>query len=212
MTSIGAKNKGTTHLKNQNISGTSHPDRTAGVRDLSRLNRHSHPGQSLNALGGSKGVRNHQLPQSNLDSQTAMQLRHWKGPKDSANQAREKNRECRRDHHDRSWWRRHCVTIISFDFGWWGWWDGWWYPCWGYDPYSYYGYDQPIYGYGGLAPDQVVANLQAALQEQGYFSYAVDGQMGPLTRAAIMNYQRDHLLPITGSIDPATLGSLGLTD
>lgn len=77
--------------------------------------------------------------------------------------------------------------------------------------YDYYAYDQPIYGYDGLPPDQVVANVQSALQQLGYYSYSVDGTMGPLTRAAIANFQRDHLLPITGDIDPATLGSLGLT-
>src|SRR5690348_13440383 len=40
----------------------------------------------------------------------------------------------------------------------------------------------------------------------GYYTYAVDGKMGPLTRAAIARYQRDHLLPITSGVDPATLG------
>jgi len=55
-----------------------------------------------------------------------------------------------------------------------------------------------------------VAGVQAQLQRLGYYTYAVDGRMGPLTRAAIARYQRDHLLPITSGIDPATLGSLGV--
>jgi len=113
-------------------------------------------------------------------------------------------------HHDHAWWRHHCVTIIFFDFGWWGWYDGWWYPAWGYDPYSYYQYNEPIYGYGGESPEQIVAGVQAALQERGYYQYEIDGRMGPLTRAAIARYQRDRGLPITSGIDPATLGSLGV--
>ena len=61
-----------------------------------------------------------------------------------------------------------------------------------------------------LSPDQIVASVQAQLQQLGYYTYAIDGNMGPLTRAAIARYQRDHLLPITSGIDPATLGALGI--
>ena len=68
---------------------------------------------------------------------------------------------------------------------------------------------EPIYGYDGLPPDQVIANMQGALQRLGYYRYAVDGVLGPLTRAAIANYQRDHGLAATGAIDPHTLTSLG---
>jgi peptidoglycan hydrolase-like protein with peptidoglycan-binding domain len=38
----------------------------------------------------------------------------------------------------------------------------------------------------------------------------VDGTMGPATRAAIANYQRDRGLSITSAIDGPTLESLGL--
>jgi peptidoglycan hydrolase-like protein with peptidoglycan-binding domain len=62
-----------------------------------------------------------------------------------------------------------------------------------------------------LAPDQVVANVQSELQRLGYYSYAVDGVLGPLTQEAISRYQRDHGLSITGGVDPETIGSLGLT-
>src|SRR5437667_196245 len=113
-------------------------------------------------------------------------------------------------HHGSNWWRNRCAAIIFFDWGWWGWYDGWWYPAWGYDPYSNYEYNEPIYGYDGLSPDQIVASVQAQLQQLGYYTYAIDGRMGPLTRTAIARYQRDRLLPITSGIDPATLGSLGI--
>ena len=111
-------------------------------------------------------------------------------------------------HHGHDWWKRHCVTFIFFDDGWWGWYDGWWYPALGYDLYSNYEYNQPIYG--DIAPDQIVAGVQTKLQQLGYYSYAIDGKMGPLTQSAIANYQRDHRMNITSGIDPATLNSLGI--
>jgi peptidoglycan hydrolase-like protein with peptidoglycan-binding domain len=61
-----------------------------------------------------------------------------------------------------------------------------------------------------MPPDEVIANVQSALQQLGYYTYAVDGKMGPLTQSAINRYQRDNHLPITGDIDAATVGSLGL--
>jgi Putative peptidoglycan binding domain len=112
--------------------------------------------------------------------------------------------------HDRDWWHRRCHTIILIGGGFWAWDAGWWYPAWGYDSsYSNYAYNGPIYGYDGLAPDQVIANVQSALQELGYFPYAVDGVLGPSTQQAIADYQRDQGLPMTGAIDRPTLLSLG---
>jgi hypothetical protein len=145
-----------------------------------------------------------------LDPQTSARLRHWNGNTSSASQARLNNASQRHNHHGHDWWRRHCLAVIFFDWGWWGWYDGWWYPAWGYDPYSYYEYNQPIYGYGGLTPDQVVVGVQAALQQRGYYTYAIDGKMGPLTKAAIGRYQGEHRLPVSYGIDSATLGSLGI--
>lgn len=145
-----------------------------------------------------------------LDPQASARLRHWNGKVSSNAEAQQNHWDNCHHHHNHDWWHNHCVAFIFWDWGWWGWWDGWWYPAWGYDPYSYYGYNEPIYGYGDLSPEQIVAGVQSALQERGYYSYAVDGQMGPLTRSAIARYQRDHRLPITYGIDPATLGSLGI--
>ena len=159
----------------------------------------SHPPSALNTIAKNK-----------LDPQTSTRLRNWSGNRDSTAQARLNHANNCHHHHGSNWWRNHCVAIIFFDWGWWGWYDGWWYPAWGYDPYSYYEYNEPIYGYDGLSPDQIVASVQAQLQQLGYYTYAIDGTMGPLTRAAIARYQRDHLLPITSGVDPATLGSLGI--
>jgi len=145
-----------------------------------------------------------------LDPQTSRRLRNWNGNITNTSQARLNHINNCHHHHGSNWWRHRCASIIFFDFGWWGWYDGWWYPAWGYDPYSYYEYNEPIYGYDGLSPNQIVASVQVALQQQGYYTWAIDGKMGPLTRAALARYQRDHLLPITSGIDPRTLGSLGV--
>jgi hypothetical protein len=114
--------------------------------------------------------------------------------------------------HDKDWWKGHHNRIV-FVFGAPYFWDaGFWYPAWGYDPgYSYYPYDGPIYAYNDLPPDQVIANVQETLQAQGYYHGEVDGLLGPLTRAALADYQRDHGLYTTAAIDEPTLASLGLT-
>ena len=113
--------------------------------------------------------------------------------------------------HERNWWRNHYNRVVFVYDGWYAWNAGYWIPAWGYDSNAYYAYDGPIYAYNNLPPDQVIANVQAALQEQGYYQGEVDGLLGPLTRAAVANYQRDHGLYITSAIDRPTLSSLGMT-
>ena len=55
--------------------------------------------------------------------------------------------------------------------------NGYWYPAWGYDPAAqYYAYDGPIYvGQRAEPPDQVIADVQAALKDMGYYDGEVDG-------------------------------------
>ena len=113
--------------------------------------------------------------------------------------------------HDRVWWNNHYNRVVFVYGGWYYWNAGWWYPAWGYAPNASYAYDGPIYGYNGLPPDQVIANVQAALQQQGYYQSDVDGLLGPHTRAAVADYQRDHGLYVTSAVDRPTLVSLGMT-
>jgi hypothetical protein len=120
-------------------------------------------------------------------------------------------RDYRRQWHDRSWWRRHHSRIIFVSGGWWYWNTGYWYPAWGYDPYYTYPYDGPIYGYGGLTPDQVIINVQTQLQNDGYYVGAIDGILGPQTREAIAAFQADNGLAVTSAVDQPTLETLGLT-
>ena len=113
--------------------------------------------------------------------------------------------------HDRGWWRNHYSNIVFVLGGWWYWNTGYWYPAWGYDPYAWYPYDGPIYtGYANLSPDQVVVNVQVALRDQGYYAGAIDGNMGPQTRAALAAFQADNGLAITSAVDQPTLQILGV--
>jgi hypothetical protein len=113
--------------------------------------------------------------------------------------------------HDRNWWHNHYHNNITFVFGAPYYWNaGYWFPAWGYTPNAYYAWDGPIYGYNRMPPDQVTANVQSALQQQGYYHGEVDGVIGPLTRGAIADYQRDHGLYTTSTIDQPTLQSLGV--
>jgi hypothetical protein len=112
--------------------------------------------------------------------------------------------------HDRNWWRGHSNRVVFVFGGWYAWNAGYWYPAWGYDPNAYYPYDGPIYAYNNLPPDQVTANVQATLQQQGYYHGEVDGLLGPLTRAAIADYQRANGLAETAAIDQPTLERLGM--
>jgi Putative peptidoglycan binding domain len=112
--------------------------------------------------------------------------------------------------HDQNWWHNHHNRIV-FVFGAPYFWNaGYWFPAWGYNPNAYYAWDGPIYAYNNLPPDQVIANVQATLQQQGYYHGDVDGLIGPLTRAAIADYQRANGLVETAAIDQPTLQSLGM--
>jgi len=119
-------------------------------------------------------------------------------------------RNYRTEWHDRDWWRSHYSRIVFGAGGWYYWKAGYWYPAWGYDPDAHYAYDGPIYAYNDLPPDQVVASAQAALRPQGYYKAEPDGLLGSNTRAAIVNYQRDHGLYATSTVDQPTSQSLGM--
>lgn len=113
--------------------------------------------------------------------------------------------------HNRDWWRQHCNNIVFVTSGYYFLDASYWYPAYGYDPLnSYYDYDGPIYTYGNLLPDQVIANVQGALQNAGYYFGPVTGSLSVETRAGLANFQRDYGLIITGAIDEPTVEALGL--
>ena len=118
--------------------------------------------------------------------------------------------EWSRQRRDRSWWRSRYSRFARFGSGYYYWNSGYWYPAYGYDPYfSTYTYDAPIYAYNDQDPGEVISNVQEALQQQGYYRGELDGTFGPMTRQALIGYQRDNGLPVTGEIDQDTLSALG---
>ena len=120
-------------------------------------------------------------------------------------------RDYHREWHDRGWWRSHYDRIVFVNGGWYYWNTGYWYPAWGYDSYAYYPYDGPIYAYNGLAPDQVIADVQSQLQRDGYYEGPIDGILGPMTREAVAAFQADNGLAVTSVIDEPTLATLGIS-
>ncbi len=120
-------------------------------------------------------------------------------------------RRHRHEWHNRDWWYNNCDTIVFVTTGYYFLDGSYWYPAFGYDPLtSYYDYDGPIYTYGNLLPDEVITNVQVALQDAGYYFGPITGSLSFETRAALANFQRDYGLPISGAIDEPTVEMLGL--
>ncbi len=151
----------------------------------------------------------------------AGQLQKRESPKDTQGKKRHNKKdrigfdEAFRRHwhewHDRNWWHNNCETIVFVNTGYYFLDGSYWYPAYGYDPLqTYYDYDGPIYTYSNLLPDEVIANVQTALQDAGYYYGPITGSLSVDTRAAIANFQRDYGLPITGAIDEPTVEALGL--
>jgi len=113
--------------------------------------------------------------------------------------------------HDTWWWNWHHPHVVFIYGGWYYWDNFYWYPAWGYAPNSVYYYDGPIYASNPEDdPAQVVANVQSALQQQGYYQGDIDGVLGPQTRAALAEYQSAQGLEPTGAVDEPTLETLGM--
>ncbi len=115
--------------------------------------------------------------------------------------------------HDQGWYRSHYNRVELIGGGYYFWNNGYWYPAWGYSPSAqYYAYDGPIYvGQRAEPPDKVIADVQAVLQQMGYYKGEVDGLLGPLTREALTAYQADQGLTTTAAIDEPTLDALGMS-
>ena len=115
------------------------------------------------------------------------------------------------ERHDCDWWKQHYIVIVLIGGGYYYQDAGYWYPAWGYDLNNErYEYDGPIYTYGNLLPDQVIINVQRALQQLGYYAGVLNGSLGVDTRRALTAYQQDYGLEPTGAVDEATVRALGL--
>jgi Putative peptidoglycan binding domain. len=85
------------------------------------------------------------------------------------------------------------------------------------NPYDYYNYspynydDQSGYAASGQSEaNATVSAVQSELAKLGYYDGAIDGTLGDQTEAAIARYQEDRDLSVTGTMDTATLQSLGI--
>jgi hypothetical protein len=114
--------------------------------------------------------------------------------------------------HHRWGWRGNDWVILDGGYG-------YGYPYYGYGNGYDYGYasDYPYGGgyvesapgYGGAANgDSLAAQVQDALNQNGYDAGPADGDVGPQTRDAIAAFQQDHGLAATGRINSALLGAL----
>jgi peptidoglycan hydrolase-like protein with peptidoglycan-binding domain len=56
----------------------------------------------------------------------------------------------------------------------------------------------------------MVRSAQQQLKSSGYYTGAIDGMNGPMTRAAIRKYQSDNNLTVNGRLDMQTREKLGL--
>ena len=115
--------------------------------------------------------------------------------------------------HDQGWYHQHYNRVELIAGGYYFFNSGYWYPAWGYSPQAqYYAYDGPIYaGQHAEPPDKVIADVQAVLQQMGYYTGEVDGLLGPMTREALTAYQTEQGLTPTAAIDEPTLDSLGMS-
>jgi hypothetical protein len=131
----------------------------------------------------------------------------------------------RRDH----WWHGHRCHFVNgfwfiYDTGFYPY--DYWYPYgygyyapdyypYDYDPEVYQGGDVDSYGQGaddssGQYADSTVTAVQQQLARQGYYRGEIDGIFGAETRRAVLRYQSDQGLRVTGNLNADTLHALGL--
>jgi peptidoglycan hydrolase-like protein with peptidoglycan-binding domain len=62
-----------------------------------------------------------------------------------------------------------------------------------------------------MAPDYI-KGVQDRLRQDGYYTGKTDGVWGPATRAALVKYQQQHDVYVSGELDAATLKSFAADD
>ncbi len=123
----------------------------------------------------------------------------------------------RKRHYQTSYYRRVPRSSFSIVFG-----DGYRGPGYYYGPSDAdYFYDAPGVTYyqtiSAIPGRQVRAGyrdldsqVQIRLARRGYYRGPIDGAFGPMSRRALVSFQRDAGLRPTGSIDRSTINALGL--
>jgi hypothetical protein len=195
-----------TQTSKRHVTQTSSQQVTKPYSKKVHSNAASYSAETVNKSDKSKKQTN-VVTNNNLNKKA---YRHYKGSGNEVTFNVARN-QIVRTHHDRNWWRSHYNRIVFYGGGYWYWNAGWWYPAWGYTPYyNSYIYNGPIFGYGGVFPGDVTAQVQRALAARGYYYGLIDGILGPATRGAIQRYQIDRGLYVTAAIDEPTLATLGL--
>jgi len=129
------------------------------------------------------------------------------------------------------WWHGHRCHFVNgfwfiYDTGFYPY--DYWYPYgygYGYYGSAYYPYDYDAGDYEGDSADyysqgayrssvpytdSTVAAVQEQLAQQGYYRGEIDGIFGAETRRAVVRYQGDQGLHVTGNLNADTLQALGL--
>ena len=175
-----------------------------------RMNHRIDPSRSV-ADGNGRFTRNGQASGSRFENRGANVAHQHVFARRTASWHRDWDRN--RDH----FWNGHRCRFVN---GEWFIFDTGFYPYDYWYPGDYYGYDPGVYGdaadyYGQGAydstnqvTDSTVATAQTQLARQGYYRGEIDGLVGPETRRAIMRYQSDHGLRVTGSLNVDTLRAL----
>jgi hypothetical protein len=203
------------------VTGQANTVDSATRETESRILQKMHEDRGFGTDNRTLATINPQQQVANRDPEVGPERERRESPKDASNKKwRQKKDQISHDEafrrhwhewHDRNWWHNHCETIVFVNTGYYFLDGSYWYPAYGYDPLqTYYDYDGPVYTYSNLLPDEVIANVQTALQQAGYYLGEITGSLGVDTRAAIANFQRDYGLPITGAIDEETVESMGL--
>lgn len=203
------RNKNVTVSRERNVSNRNLRHSTVKNADVNRsTNLTVNRQRNINRTGRNVQVNNNRNVTVNRHRNVVV-TNNWRGDRFNGQQY-VAFRNYHRQWHNRNWWSNSYPRITFFLGGAYYWNSGYWYPAWGYNPGYNYVYDGPIYGYNNLSPDQVVVNVQSQLQRDGYYSGPVDGQLGPMTRQAIADFQADRGLAVTAAVDQPTLASLGL--
>jgi hypothetical protein len=152
-------------------------------------------------------VRQGTVPVANSRSFRNDPSRHgdWKDGRRTAWQ-RDDHGNDKDDHHH----HRHDRFFFGFFPIWYpsGGYYGYGYPDYSYDNYDGYYQDNGYYsGQSDSANSEVL--VQKALARRGYYTGQVDGVIGPQTRSAIREFQRDNGLAVTGRITPELFQALG---
>jgi len=114
----------------------------------------------------------------------------------------DRNRSHYWNNHHYRWWDGGWLIVDG------GFWPGDYYDSYS-EPYRYSYRDSGSYSdyYSSYA---TVSAVQRKLADLGYYNDSVDGIIGPNTRSAIAQYQRDFNLAVTGRINDSLLASLGI--